>query len=112
MLGFFANEHVKTLHVRREGRVGLPFLLPDETSSGDHYPCPWNNACTVEHDLVIGRASRVGNCFFPAYRPNEESLLVRIKVQGAQQLCNGPSCSVLLVGNAKAQVCGDCEPGE
>ena len=56
--------------------MGLPFLLPDEASSGNDHPCPWYNACTVEHDFVIFRAGCVGNCFFPPDRPNEEGLLI------------------------------------
>ena len=56
----------------------LPFLLPNESSSGDYYFCPWYEASTMEHCLVIFGAGSVGGCLFLAYRPDEEGLLVLI----------------------------------
>ena len=41
LLGLFTNEHIKTFHVRSEGRVDLPFLFPDKARSGnDHTLAP------------------------------------------------------------------------
>ena len=80
LLGLFTNEHIKTFHVRSEGRVDLPFLFPDKARSGNDHPCPWYDTCTVEHGFVILRAGSVGVCFFLTDRPNEEGLLVLIEV--------------------------------
>ena len=90
----------------------LSFLLPNESSGCDNNSGAWYEAGTMKHGLIIFRAGSVGGCFLFTYRPDEEGLLVLIKVEGAQQLGNSSSRWVLFVGDTKAQVSGDGEPCE
>ena len=53
LLSFLTNEHIQTFHVCSEGRVSLPFLPPNQPSSGYNNSGPWYNAFTVEQEPVI-----------------------------------------------------------